>query len=157
AVLWIGFMSNLAVEHEVEIAKEVVHHKQLNIAIPSSGYGRLQFLPNEGELGACTHLNLPDNRLEQLPSGVLLFTRLQKLNLKANQLNSLPPDFAALRSLNEVWLDKNQFTAFPVAVSTATQLQRLWLDDNQISGIEDCKMISLQRLSLARNQLSSLG
>nr|AAZ16352.1 variable lymphocyte receptor B [Eptatretus burgeri] len=96
---------------------------------------KLQFLPSGvfDKLTKLTHLELWNNQLQSLPSGVFdKLTSLTYLHLCCNKLQSLPHGvFDKLTKLTTLVLYNNQLKSVPDGVfDRLTSLQHIWLHDN---------------------------
>ncbi|MBN2442364.1 MAG: leucine-rich repeat domain-containing protein, partial [Spirochaetales bacterium] len=93
-----------------------------------------------------------------LLSGILSLTNLQKLYLRFNQLTSLPPEISNLTNLQLLDLNYTQLTSLPPEISNLTNLQKLYLSSNQLTSLppEISNLTNLQGLDLSSNQLTSL-
>ncbi|XP_066557623.1 leucine-rich repeat serine/threonine-protein kinase 1 isoform X2 [Amia ocellicauda] len=110
-------------------------------------------------------LNVCDNQLRDLPSArsseEIICTRLHEVNLSQNELASLPTGLLHLTSLQRLTSAKNQLTTlFDVANGTnwigLRKLQELNVSDNQLTTLP-CPILhcfkSLSTLNVCRNKL----
>lgn len=77
-------------------------------------------------------LNVCNNRLTSIPSGIGLLKKLHTLNLGLNQLETLPSSIAALKELRHIGLSDNRFTQVPLCLSRLNKLEKVNLDRNPL-------------------------
>ncbi|MEI8329543.1 MAG: leucine-rich repeat domain-containing protein, partial [Chlamydiia bacterium] len=82
-------------------------------------------------------LNLIDLRLTELPPGIELLTKLNRLALSGNQLTALPESIGRLTNLTCLDLSDNQLTALPESIGDLTKLISLELRDNQLTALPE--------------------
>lgn len=80
----------------------------------------------------CTHLDLGDLEMTEIPEGVFDLPNLKILNLSNNRLTEMPSDIGKLKSLILLNLDKNQFTKVPDPIANHASILILQMRDNKI-------------------------
>lgn len=68
----------------------------------------LDLIPIEKRM-LITHLDLKNNRINELPQSINTLKALSKLNLEGNRLNSLPPELAELKNIEDLNINSNEF------------------------------------------------
>jgi Leucine-rich repeat (LRR) protein len=122
----------------------------------------LEGLKNIAGLPALKYLDLNNNQLRSLPTGIFTgLTALEELRLNNNKLRSLPTGiFAGLTALKWLYLSHNQLRSLPTGIFTGlTALKWLHLDNNQLRSLPTgifTGLTALEGLDLSHNQLRSL-
>ena len=103
-------------------------------------------------------LDLSDNGLESLPSGIGKLTRLKILNLSRNKITVISKVIAQLTNLTRLSLHSNQITVIPEAIAQLTNLNELHLSTNQITAIpkEIAWLANLSELNLSSNRITAI-
>jgi Leucine-rich repeat (LRR) protein len=82
---------------------------------------------------SCTHLDLGDLGLTEIPAEVFDLPNLTVLNLSNNRLSDIPREIAKLNKLILLNLDNNQFADIPTPVAVHSSILILQMRDNKIS------------------------
>jgi len=80
-------------------------------------------------------LNLNNNQITQIPSGLLHLNNLKVLRLANNQINTIPKDISQLRNLAHLNLNNNQIREVPAIINSLITLEELYLEHNAIDRI----------------------
>ena len=119
----------------------------------------LESLPNEiGQLLSLERLDICDNKLTTLPSGICELLNLKSLNVKHNMLTSLPTDVGKLKKIKELDVSWNNITYLPAGLWNLKSLKTLRLESNDLSSIsvDIGKLVNLTELDVSRTCLSVL-
>ncbi len=112
-----------------------------------------------GKLDALMHLDLANNMVSGLGSGLCTLRYLTRLQLRNNKLSSLPDNFGGMVGLTELDMAYNEIEEIPRSVGELTSLARLDLGRNRIektpASLGDLK--SLSRLALSHNRITHVG
>lgn len=104
-------------------------------------------------------LHLNNNKLEEIPSSIVLLQKLQLLNLSKNQLEHVPTFLEKLKALKHLYLSRNKLSSLPESLMNLEALEELDLSYNKkIKLIPDflTKMDTLKRLDLTNNGYKKL-
>ena len=89
-------------------------------------------LPNQfDKLKFLRHINLRDNRLEELNDGVLVMDGLEKLNVSQNKLIALPSPISNLAALTDLDISYNEIREVPADFGKL-KLKRLAFAGNKL-------------------------
>ncbi len=104
-------------------------------------------------------LNLRNQGLTSVPSGINKFVNLVSLDLSDNKLSALGTEIGSLTKLEELELSNNSFTSIPSEVCNLKELKSLIISGNQIksAGSEITCLKKLERLHLQGNGLKTLS
>ncbi|MBL3658421.1 leucine-rich repeat domain-containing protein [Fulvivirga sediminis] len=117
-------------------------------------------LPDEiGGLGdlKLKSLNLSDNGLTYIPSGIKNLKRLESLDVSKNSLENVPKEMVRLPKLEELYISGNKLKEIPAGISKLENLKKLKARDNLITTIpnEITLLSNLKDLGLGDNHISS--
>ena len=103
-----------------------------------------------------TEINLEENNLDFLPSGLKSLKNLQKLILDKNNLVRLPAQIGQLKELRILSVSHNKLANFPCAALQLRGLHQLHLHHNKISRVPTAVMWmkSLRELTLHNNLIT---
>lgn len=103
-------------------------------------------------------LNLRDNEISELPSGLFELTELTKLDLSHNLLKEIPRSISKLSNLVDLNLSFNQLEQVDNNLCMLRALQVLQIDQNRLLNLPtDVGLLqSLTSFSCARNSISEL-
>uniref|UniRef100_A0A6A7G6D0 E3 ubiquitin-protein ligase LRSAM1-like n=3 Tax=Hirondellea gigas TaxID=1518452 RepID=A0A6A7G6D0_9CRUS len=109
-----------------------------------------------GDLISIKFLDIHNNKIFELPSGIGSLKNLVKLDISCNTLKYLPNSVAHLKHLEEINLENNKFTTVPECLCALPVLQKILLGGNKIKkipkGIHQLQD-SLQTLSVDTDHL----
>ncbi|MCP4674369.1 MAG: hypothetical protein GY854_02390 [Deltaproteobacteria bacterium] len=105
-----------------------------------------------------TRLDLPRNKLKELPPEIGQLTNLTALDLSYTQLTEIPPEIGQLSKLTVLYLHNNPLTELPTDVGKLSNLTRLNLSRNQLTELpaEIGQLSKLTELYLSDNQLTEI-
>eukprot|EP00666_Eupelagonemidae_sp_cell4sb_P016395 gene16395-698_t len=113
-------------------------------------------LPRALTCSALRRLTLSNNRLHELPAGLLVsLPRLARLHVDGNLLTSLPACLGRLGDLEVIDASRNLLTALPSELSRLRRLRELHLAGNALRAVPDGvgRLPSLRVLDLSTNNL----
>lgn len=112
----------------------------------------------EHDMKCVEDLYLRGNQIRELPSWLMLFTRLTELHLEWNELEYIPSDICKLKNLVVLGLSNNRLKELPDSITKLTSLETLLASDNMLVTIpeEVHELKSLKLLDLARNFITVL-
>ena len=111
-----------------------------------------------GKLTKLDTLRCSNNLLTSLPGALSMCLEMRTLDARQNGLASLPEDFAVLQWLETLDLTDNCFGQFPLAVLELASLTHLFLGSNSISILPDLSVLEmLASLDVSGNNLNELG
>lgn len=154
--------------------------KLLNLEELSLIGNTISELPSITDLDKLKVLDLSDNKLVDVPTGISQLTSLQVLNLSRNQFTSLttgignlsklvtlrldhnnlktvPSGMGELHSLKKLNLNNNELIDFPEEICTLPKLEVLEIDNNRLTSLPEkiCKLTNLRSLSIVNNCLTN--
>lgn len=105
------------------------------------------------------NLNMVNNHLTFLPSGLSRLTSLTNLHLGSNNIIYLPDCFEGLANLVVLTLQDNQLTSLPPSFDTLSKLEVLYLNNNSFCVFpnELLKLSKLRVLKLHCNRIQSFS
>ncbi|KAF9109004.1 hypothetical protein BGX27_008138, partial [Mortierella sp. AM989] len=103
-------------------------------------------------------LSLANNRFQESPEPISMFTQLTWLSLASNTLTSLPDSFSNLQKLTCLDLQRNRFSSIPDCVYQMKSLTILLLQKNRITTISPKigQCTQLVSLNLSYNRIQHL-
>ncbi|XP_069690882.1 leucine-rich repeat protein SHOC-2-like isoform X2 [Periplaneta americana] len=121
---------------------------------------KLQSLPNSfsQNLGNLLHLNLEENKLDQLPPNMSNLLKLQHLNLSHNCLKSLSQDIGMITTLKTLRLENNKLSELPGNFCYLINLQQLCVADNNLRYLptDIGRLVNLEKLDVSGNKIEDL-
>jgi protein-tyrosine phosphatase len=104
-------------------------------------------------------LELGQNNLTGLPSGLRKLTNVTTLNIHDNKLTKVPSSLSRLINLTDLDLSMNPVTSLPEFLPTLANLQKLNLSSLALKTFpeEVLSLVNLRSLNLERNYLSSIS
>lgn len=84
-----------------------------------------------------TTLKAEDTGLNQIPTSVLLLTRLTELDLRNNEIIEIPRGISVLTGLVTLQLQGNKIVSLPKELNYLTKLSGLALDDNPLERLPE--------------------
>ncbi|KAJ1510986.1 hypothetical protein HMI54_001218 [Coelomomyces lativittatus] len=113
-----------------------------------------------GKTKLCTHLDLSDNYLKDVPYQILNLRELEDLNLSQNAFDKIPNNVCRLLKLKHLNLMHNRLFLNPVNpdISKLYYLEHLNLSYNQLEELPNTlfKLLNLRFLDLSNNEFKTL-
>eukprot|EP01043_Picozoa_sp_COSAG02_P042938 COSAG02_NODE_3695_length_6374_cov_5.522869_7_plen_822_part_00 len=111
-----------------------------------------------GKLTKLDSLRCANNLLTALPGALSMCLEMRTLDARQNGLASLPEDFAALQWLETLDLTDNCFGTFPLPVLELGSLTHLFLGSNSMSRLPDLSVLEmLASIDVSGNHLKDLS
>jgi ankyrin repeat protein len=111
-----------------------------------------------GKLTRLDTLRCSNNLLTTLPGALSMCLEMRTLDARQNGLASLPEDFAVLQWLETLDLTDNCFGTFPLPVLELGSLMHLFLGSNSMSRLPDLSVLELlASLDVSSNNLKELN
>jgi prepilin-type N-terminal cleavage/methylation domain-containing protein len=110
-------------------------------------------------LSGLTWLNLAQNTLTSVPTGIENLSDLEFLDLSGNQISTIPPGIWTLTQLQTLNFDLNNINEpIPSNIGNLTNLTNFEFDDNQVPSLPDeiGYLTLLSNLSFANNAIAAL-
>lgn len=142
------------------------------LELAESNYSKLDFLsvfkankcgltqmdPSIYEMSGLVELQLQENIISSVPSGISTMENLSKLSLYKNNLHDLPSDFFDIPNLIVVDLYFNDLEVISEDIGKLKGLEILYLSNNRIYSLPESlgKLTNLEELYLHHNRLSTL-
>ncbi|XAR70617.1 hypothetical protein NMG60_11027528 [Bertholletia excelsa] len=120
---------------------------------------KIEWPPESLEKLTNTHeLNLPENRITDIPSDIVNLRALTKLDAHSNRLTSMPDSFGDLVNLTHLDIHANNLHALPSSFSNLTYPIDLDLSSNHLTKLPDQmgKLTFLKRLKGETNDIEEI-
>jgi Leucine-rich repeat (LRR) protein len=120
----------------------------------------LQDLPSSFTfyLGNLIHLNLEENKLNQLPLNMGKLLKLHHLNISHNCFKALSEDIGNLIMLRTLRLESNSLNELPDSICNLMNLRQLNIANNTLRTLPNGmgKLVKLEKLNVSNNLLEDL-
>ena len=108
--------------------------------------------------GVLKHLNLSNNKLSTLPSGIAALLRLKTIDLSRNQFTTFPDVLLEVETLTSLDLSRNRLTSIPGMIKNLSRLSYLNIKRNRFGRFPDTLLpaTSLTSLLISNNKIGSI-
>lgn len=105
-----------------------------------------------------TKLQLIENNLDEIPSGIFALTNLAEFDIGRNQIRAIPPAIQKLTNLRVLAVHNNSLSTLPNELRSLSKLTTLMIAFNDFTQIPSvvCEMTSLLQLIATANAIESL-